>query len=80
MNSFFTPGWWALFVPSLFFFALAFAPILAADVWGQLFGYTEQIAGFGAGWGLVVAIPASVAGGLALVVGFLILFLKQRAK
>ena len=50
-------GNWQAFLPACILFAIEYVPLIAIGLWGKIVGPSDQIAGAGLAWGLMVTIP-----------------------
>jgi hypothetical protein len=71
----FTSNSWRAFLPGAVILAIGWLPIFADDLLGRIVGDPGAFVGLGLAWGLLVALPATIAGCLALVGGLFYLFL-----
>ena len=69
-----TSNSWRAFLPGAVILAIGWLPIVAGDLLGRIVGDPGAFVGLGLAWGLV-ALPATIAGFLALVGGLFYLFL-----
>ena len=67
-------GNWQAFLPACILFAIGYVPLIAIGLWGKIVGPSDQIAGAGLAWGLMVTMPATVCGCLAMLGGLVWFF------
>ncbi len=58
---------WRVFLPGLVILAVAWAPLILADVLLRPFGV--DLIGFGMAWGLIITLPLTLVGVLTLIGG-----------